>query len=48
MDTATDVLLVTFSDPTYVLFTRERGWSHEATIEWFCDTLPGLLLQDRG
>lgn len=48
VDTATDVLLVTFSDSTYVLFTSERGWSHQATIDWFCDALPVLLLPDRG
>lgn len=46
VDTATDILLVIFSDAQYVLFTSERGWSHEVTIEWFSKTLPALLLRD--
>lgn len=44
--TATDILLVAFSDSTYLQLTTERGWSHEATIDWFCDALPSLLLAD--
>lgn len=42
--TATDVLLVTFSDTTYVLLTTERGWSHDQVVDWFVDALPRLLL----
>ncbi len=45
LDTATDVLLVTFSDSSYVHFTSDRGWGHEETVAWFCDSLPRLLLE---
>lgn len=44
IDTATDILLVTVSDAAYVQPTQERGWSHDAVIEWFCDALPRLLI----
>ena len=44
VDTATDVLLVEFSDASYVQFTGERGWSHDQTVEYYCDSLPLLLL----
>ena len=44
VDSATDVLLVTFSDSVYVLLTTERGWTHDDAVRWFCDALPGLLL----
>lgn len=41
---ATDILLVTFSDSSYVALTVDRGWSHDDAVTWFCDALPGLLL----
>ena len=41
---ATDVLLVTFGDATYVQLATERGWSHEAVVDWCCAALPRLLL----
>jgi AcrR family transcriptional regulator len=44
IDSATEVLLVVFSDSTYVLFTSERGWSHDQTVRWFGESLPRLLL----
>jgi len=46
VDTATDVLLVAFSDTTYVLLSVERGWGHERTVDWFCEAIPRLLLSD--
>ena len=46
VDTATDALLVTFSDSAYVQLTQERGWSHDAVVEWFCASLPRVLLAD--
>ncbi len=46
VDTATDALLVMFSDSTYVQLTQERGWSHDEVVEWFCELLPRALLQD--
>lgn len=45
VDTATDLLLVEFSDASYVLFTGERGWSHDQTVEYYCESLPLLLLR---
>lgn len=44
VDTATDILLVAFSDSSYVQLTAERGWSHDQAVTWFADALPDLLL----
>lgn len=44
VDTATDVLLVTLSDASYVQFTTERGWTHEQVVDAYCVALPRLLL----
>lgn len=41
---ATDVLLTVFGDSTYHLLTTERGWTHDQVIDWCCDALPRLLL----
>lgn len=46
--TATDVLLTVFGDSTYHLLTTERGWTHDQVIEWCCDALPLLLLDQNG
>lgn len=46
IDTATDALLVTMSDAAYVMYTTERGWSHDKVVDWFCAALPRLLLAD--
>lgn len=45
VDTATDILLVAFSDSSYVQLTVDRGWSHDQVVTWFCDALPRLLLE---
>ncbi|MFN8586100.1 MAG: helix-turn-helix domain-containing protein [Dehalococcoidia bacterium] len=45
LDSATDVLLTVYGDSTYHLLRSERGWSHEQTVEWFCDALPALLFE---
>ena len=44
VDTATDVLLVTFSDAAYVLFV-ERGWTPDQIVEHFSNVLPRVLLE---
>lgn len=46
IDTATDILLTVYGDTTYHLLTTEHGWSHEQTIGWLADSLPGLILAD--
>jgi AcrR family transcriptional regulator len=46
--TATDVLLVEFSDASYVLLTVDRGWSHEQAVEYYCEALPLVLLAAPG
>ena len=46
VDTATDILLTVYGDTTYHLLTTERGWSHDQTIGWLADSLPGLILAD--
>lgn len=43
--TATDVLMTVFSDASYHTLTVDHGWSHDRTIDWFCDALPRLLLR---
>lgn len=43
-ETATDVLMTLLGDSTYQLMTSERGWSHEAVVDWLCETLPLVLL----
>jgi hypothetical protein len=37
-----------YGDSTYHLLTSERGWSHDMVIEWLCEVLPELLLDDSG
>jgi AcrR family transcriptional regulator len=34
-----------YSEGTYELLTDDRRWTHERVIEWLCDALPGLLLE---
>jgi len=46
LDIATDILLTVYGDTTYHLLTSEHGWSHEQTIGWLADSLPGLILAD--
>jgi AcrR family transcriptional regulator len=46
VDTATDILLTVYGDTTYHLLTTEHGWSHDQTIGWLADSLPGLILAD--
>ena len=46
LDTATDILLTVYGDTTYYLLTTEHGWSHDQTIGWLADSLPGLILAD--
>ena len=44
VDTATDILLTVYGDTTYHPLTIERGWTHDQTIGWLADSLPGLIL----
>lgn len=37
--------LVVCGDAVYHLYAVEQGWSHEEIMDWWCATLPGLLLQ---
>lgn len=46
IDTATDVFLTVYGDSTYTLLRTERGWSHGQVVDWLCDVLPGILLND--
>lgn len=46
-DAASDLLASLFSPALYVEFTIERGWSHERTMAWFADAIPGLLFANR-
>lgn len=46
VDTATDILLTVYSGTTYYVLTTEHGWSHDQTIGWLADSLPGLILAD--
>jgi len=43
--TATDIFMTIYGDATYHLFITERGWSHGQLIEWYCESLPRLLLE---
>lgn len=45
-ETATDLLLTFYGDTSYVLLTAERGWTHDAVVDWASKALPLLLLQD--
>lgn len=47
VDTATDVLMTVYGDGAYLLMTTERGWSHDQVVDWWCEALPLLLLDDR-
>jgi hypothetical protein len=44
VDAATDVFWTVYSEGTYELLTRDRGWSHDRVVEWLCDAVPELLL----
>ena len=46
VDTATDVFMTVYGDGSYTTLRTERGWSHEQVIDWLCDVLPGMLLND--
>jgi hypothetical protein len=48
LDEATDAFMTIYGDSTYHLLTSERGWSHDMVIEWLCEVLPELLLDDSG
>jgi AcrR family transcriptional regulator len=43
---ATDVLVAVFSPALYMEFINDRGWSHEQTMQWLADTVPGLICAD--
>jgi hypothetical protein len=45
-ETATDVLLTFYADTSYVLLTEERGWTHDAVVDWACRALPSLLMEE--
>jgi len=45
IDTATDIFMTIYGDATYHHFITERGWSHDQLIEWYCESLPSLLLE---
>jgi hypothetical protein len=35
-----------YADTSYVLLTAERGWTHDAVVDWACQALPRLLVED--
>jgi AcrR family transcriptional regulator len=43
IQTATDIFVAVFSPALYREFTNDRGWSHEQTMQWLADTVPGLI-----
>lgn len=42
---ATDILITMDSAPLYLAFRRDRGWSHEQTVDWMMETIPDLMLR---
>jgi AcrR family transcriptional regulator len=46
IQTATDILVALFSPALYMEFINDRGWSHEQTMQWLVDTIPGLICAD--
>jgi AcrR family transcriptional regulator len=46
LQTATDILVAIFSPALYMEFINDRGWSHERTMQWLDDTIPGLICAD--
>ena len=44
IDTATDVFLTVYGDPTYHALRSEHGWTQEQVVDWLADALPRLLL----
>jgi AcrR family transcriptional regulator len=43
VQTATDILVAVFSPALYMEFINDRGWSHEQTMQWLAETIPGLI-----
>jgi AcrR family transcriptional regulator len=43
IQTASDVLVAVFSPALYMEFINDCGWSHEQTMQWLADTVPGLI-----
>lgn len=39
------MFLVVCGDAVYHLYAVEQGWSHDEIVDWWCATLPGLLLE---
>lgn len=46
VDAATDVFFTLFGDTVFFQLTTERGWSEARVVDWYCATLPTLLLED--
>lgn len=46
VDSATDILLVELCDASYVQLTVDRGWSHDRAVDYYCESLPLLLLEE--
>ena len=44
IDEAADVIWATASAELFILFTKERGWTHHAYEQWLADTWSRLLL----
>ena len=46
VQTATDILVAVFSPALYMEFINDRGWSHEQTMQWLAETVPGIICAD--
>ena len=43
-DRLLDAFLVVYGDATYYQLTTHMGWSHDEVIDWLCEFLPSVLL----
>jgi AcrR family transcriptional regulator len=44
---AGDIMITMVSPELYLGFRVERGWTHQQTIDWMSQTVPGLMLRPR-
>ena len=47
LDQLTDAFTALYGDSMYDLLVRERGWRHEQFVDWMCDLVPRVLLDDQ-
>ncbi len=44
---AADIMITMVSPELYLAFRVERGWTHQQTVDWMSQTVPGLMLRPR-